>query len=90
MERMIAMGQILTADGHVTILADIGRRLGLKPGDAVEFAVNDHDAVLGVAGAATRQDMAANDTRLRALAGIINLQGKGTHDAIGWLRGDGE
>jgi AbrB family looped-hinge helix DNA binding protein len=39
------MAQFFSADGQVTIPAEIRERLGLKPGDAVEFAVNDNGEV---------------------------------------------
>jgi len=82
------MGYALTRKGQVTIPKPIRERLGVAPGDAVEFAVNDRGEVT-VRPAAQVFDREAYGEELLALIGIAGPgPGPSTEDIMRATRGD--
>lgn len=80
------MGYALTQKGQVTIPKAIRERLGVAPGDSVEFAVNDRGEVT-VRPAAQAFDREAYGRELEALIGIAG-PGPSTEDVMRATRGD--
>lgn len=80
------MSYALTQKGQVTIPKAIRERLGVAPGDSVEFAVNDRGEVT-VKPAAPAFDREAYRKRIQRLVGCAG-PGPSTEEIMRATRGD--
>jgi AbrB family looped-hinge helix DNA binding protein len=84
------MGMPVTVKGQVTIPKPLRDHLGLRPGDAVEFTLEEDGRVVLRKGEAPLDDFTHRIAAVRKLPRNPELEGMSTDEIMLLLRGDPE
>jgi AbrB family looped-hinge helix DNA binding protein len=82
------MGNALTVKGQVTIPKRVRDALGLKPGDEVDFEINNLGQVVVSRAASEGATPGQDPDRFERLRGCADYKWGSTHEYMKFIRGD--